>query len=257
MIRRDFFTAHNILSNSITISGSAWNLEQFIQNDVMRTPDRVIEDEEDEENILIPMTSEEKAVYISQSKVNLLNECNQVKVIEEAIKTELPDIDECFSFMGFSKTDAFSDVNTVQGILEKEEIIQSLINYKAKITKALPLIPFETNNTYILHDIIEAMGLELRGLNCHNGQPLKPVIDLEVPANNKSLEEVIIESVVLRLPAARTHLKKSLDKDDQTQMGALVDYIDSHYQDNLLATGEYIEANHPPLIMVRRAWLWQ
>ena len=101
------------------------------------------------------------------------------------------------------------------------------------------------------------MGLELRGLNCHNGQPLKSVIDLDMPTNNKSLEEIIKANMALRLPAAKHQLKGPLDKDDQVQMETLVDYIEDHYQDDLLGTGEHIKANHPTLIMVRRAWLWQ
>lgn len=233
MIRRDFFTAHNILSNSIGISESAWQLEQIALGNVVGAKGK-----------LVSLPQETLDLMVQQGKERLLTVCNQVKVIESIIDTQLPLIDDCFSFMQFSKKDAFDDVDMVKSILDQEDSLPSLIDYKAKTTKTLLPIPHGTNNTYILHDIIETIGYELRGLNSHTGQP------------HGKTSEKLEASIELHLQAAGHHLKQPLEADDKSVMGNLLDYIETNFKTDSASVGQYIEVNHSPLIMVRRAWLW-
>ena len=235
MIRRDFFTAHDMTKNSIRISESAWGLEQVIQ------AERVMKDES------TAMTLKEKDIYVENNKMRLLSACERIQIIEGVIETQLPDIDDCFSFMGFSKTDVFGDVGSVKSILEQEDIIQGLIDYKAKISisiNAFPKIPYETNNTYILHDFIDVIGYELRGLNENTGQPHQ---------KTKMLLEKFIN---LHLKKAKSCLNGPLDTGDKIIFTDLINYIETNFKDDPLSTGQYIGTNQSPLFMVRRIWPW-
>ncbi len=224
MIRRDLFTTQSILWEAVNLSATAFGIEQMF----------------DDPEIL------NKEAEFESSRTWMLWKYDQMKVIQGVLDKNTPAIDECFSFLGTPrKLDAFEDSDEIGLALKDVKSLSKLNAFTPRIQKKIINLPREPWIVLILHDVIEAIGHELQGLNCHNGQP----------HNWNSVQ--LQRSIKLKLSAAKPYPSQVIDPEDKADFITKLNYIQSHYRTDLTSVRDYIRDNHPLLTLVRKAWVWQ
>lgn len=109
------------------------------------------------------------------------------------------------------------------------------------------LFPKEVNHANILHNILDALSYELRGIDSYRGQPLsRPQEQKEKLYNN-------------RIHTANVYLSKLPNNLDRADLGNVLSYTENEFakdqsNEHCIEIGQYIDTNLPKLISVMRSW---